>query len=325
MSKEQNARRKSREIQSLWGGFYFEAFRASNMLFYTLSAIESHKPEWKPTHPAGIRFIDYPGLPDLCLSFAISETGPDDLYGRTGAASQIAYIGWIVDILGTWEKKYRPKIEKDPPGSRIQFDALGDLTKIRNDVVHNYSIASRGHTGRCSTLKWFDPEEKIIFEVRHVLDFLHQVGVIGSGIFAPTKDQKYSIDTVHDEKTLLEWKPTPKLASVRVSLRETDPYLDLYVVFDNGFYCTIPYKFVALDGDLKKCRTSLLRGHHVDSDGNLRFDEGAILSSRELYKTALKGFDKRAPHGSARLGCMSGPWIMVDKKKKKKKKSPKLL
>ena len=309
MSGEANARRKSREILPLWGGFYFEAFRASNMLFYTLSAIESHKPKWEPSHPAAIRYISYPGLSNLCLSFAISETGPDDLYGRSGAAGQIAFKGWIIDILGAWERKYRPKIQNERPGSLIQFDALGDLTKIRNDVVHNYSIASKGHTGRCSTLKWFDPEEKIIFEVRHVLDFLHQVGVIGSGIFAPTINQKHSIDTFHDEKTLLEWKPTPKLASVRVSLRETDPYLDLYVVFDNGFYCTIPFRFVALDGDLKKCRASLLRGHHVDSDGNLRFDEGAILSSRELYKTALKGFDKNVQNRSFRLGYMNGPWI----------------
>ena len=54
-------------------------------------------------------------------------------------------------------------------------DPLGDLRRIRNNMLHG-GVATKDNAGGCKVLRWFKDGERIHVPLRHVLDFLNQMG-----------------------------------------------------------------------------------------------------------------------------------------------------
>ena len=88
----------------------------------------------------------------------------------------MAYKGWIAETYGLWENRWRNELKDvlNRAEVRPEMEAFGDLRRIRNDLLHN-GTASVKECGQCSILKWFKPGERIVFDTRHVLDFLNQM------------------------------------------------------------------------------------------------------------------------------------------------------
>jgi hypothetical protein len=57
---------------------------------------------------------------------------------------------------------------------------LGDLNKMRNDVVHHYGVATRENTGRCEKLRWFGIGKPIHVMPEHVAEFMGYLGRVHS-------------------------------------------------------------------------------------------------------------------------------------------------
>ncbi len=150
-----------------------EVLQASSMLLFLLSGIATSRRR-QYVQPGVARPLDLPGLPDLCISPSIVNVPDDDLYGAGGAAAQMAYKGWIAELYGLWEHRYRPELQASLGEDAIppEMDALGDLREIRNDLLHS-GTASAARCQKCSTLKWFKPGERMVFDTTHVLDFLN--------------------------------------------------------------------------------------------------------------------------------------------------------
>lgn len=299
--------KSDRELVSIWSGFYFETLRASSMLFHILSGLEGTRPQGSVPGPGRSRFIEFPGLPHLCTSVAITELDRDHLYGKSGIASRIAFKGWLFEIIEIWEHKYRKEIEETHSGSTSKLYALGDLTKIRNDIVHHSSKAKKGSADKCGVLEWFKPDEEIILEVRHVLDFLNQIGALNGSIF-DYEGRTHSIRTFYDKVSLLRWNPKPKLISVRTLFRDSDPYL--CAVFSNGLFGTFPVGFSSF-GDGAIPRRKELENARIDSDGNLLLGDGTTIMHRVVYESIVNNIFTSPENNSGLLENMPGPWVSM--------------
>ena len=91
---------------------------------------------------------------------------------------QLAYLGWIAAVDGTWEK-YRSNPPHDgslPYGQEATL--FGGLHKVRNDFLKNRGVAQVRNCGRCTVLEWFSDGDEIRFTLNHVFEFLHLLGGI---------------------------------------------------------------------------------------------------------------------------------------------------
>lgn len=81
---------------------------------------------------------------------------------------------WIVSVYALWEEEYRPRLAA-AHGRRLQdekYSLLGDLRRLRHDVVHHHGIATADYTGRCEVLGWFQLDEVIQVDGWHFGEFL---------------------------------------------------------------------------------------------------------------------------------------------------------
>lgn len=296
------------DLRLLWSSFYFEVLQATTMLFYLLSGIETNRPRDSVPIPGSGRFLSLPGLPGLCISPAISGRSDNDLYGRSGAAARIAFKGWLLEVWDIWEYNYRMTLRKTHDNATPQLGALGDLRHIRNDLLHHNAVATAKETGRCTVLHWFEPGDKMILEIRHVLDFLNQIGALLDGGHTGT-GQAHSLRIFHDERTLLAWNPKPKPISVRTGDGPVHPYLGLHIVFDNGLFGNVPYRFSPLNGSLES-RREALKEARIEADGNLMFADGTVLDYRQLYESIVSRVCNPS-EGSGVRGPVHGPWIRM--------------
>lgn len=84
---------------------------------------------------------------------------------------------WIASIFTAWEHEYRGRLA-DAYGvekAEVSADEFGDLRHMRNDVIHRHGLASAKNTGKCEVLKWFEPEQSIYIEDKHMIEFLERV------------------------------------------------------------------------------------------------------------------------------------------------------
>jgi hypothetical protein len=121
--------------------------------------------------PANLNWPKNPGwLPDeeRKLSEAVSQVqdqGPvEALLGRQR----------IVAVYALWEEEYRPRLAKARGRSLTEeiYPLLGDLRRLRNDVIHHHGIATADNAGHCEVLRWFQPGEVILVDGQHFGDFL---------------------------------------------------------------------------------------------------------------------------------------------------------
>lgn len=108
---------------------------------------------------------------------------PDEEWRLSEAVSQVqdngpveALLGrqWIVAVYALWEEEYRPRLAKARGRSQAEemYPLLGDLRRLRNDVVHHRGMATASGAGRCEVLRWFQPGEVILVDGQHFGEFI---------------------------------------------------------------------------------------------------------------------------------------------------------
>lgn len=171
------------------------------------------------------------------------------LFRRTapgGSMEQTAFKGWVAEVWYLWESSYRNQLRHDnremPGAIRPRHQVLGDLRHLRNDLFHN-GIAKRGEAGNCEVLRWFSEGERMHIRVRHIFDFLNQMGWLDENtphvISEPGKASTWRMDREVEPEG-----PTPALISVRpfVDPLQNDPRYryGASVAFENGVFGTTP-------------------------------------------------------------------------------------
>lgn len=132
----------------------------------------------------------YPGNPDPIWTLGI---GDPNLPGASPYAAmriseikvQIADGGelavrlghqWIVFLFALWDETYRPRLAAAHGCDKndIKAPILGDLRRLRNDVVHHAGIATTRNTGKCEVLQgWFQPGDLIVMTGHLYNEFIH--------------------------------------------------------------------------------------------------------------------------------------------------------
>jgi hypothetical protein len=125
--------------------------------------------------------------PDIYLSVGDPSTPEGRQYAvwrRSKALAQIARQGpaetmlgqqWIVYFFTAWEHEFRPRLAGacSCPPERLKFPLLGDLRRLRNDVVHHRGIATADNAGKMEVLEhWFHPGDVIYLHAEHFYEFL---------------------------------------------------------------------------------------------------------------------------------------------------------
>lgn len=301
--------------------FMYEVFQSTTMLLFVLSGISTTRQKHQLASGTAT-CIPLPGLPEICFSPCIINAPDDDLYGPAGAAAQLAYMGWIAEVFALWECRFRKELKESfgsdasiiPP----EFDAFGDLRRIRNDFLHNNRRASEGHTGQCKVLKWFKVDKKMVFSLNHVFDFLNQAGFlllahdherrVPASAYSPHNDHWYAYRQIvqHDRDELLNWKPEPRIISVRNHQDNQDlPYFKgVTVVFNNGLFAHIP--FGPLDSAEHQARLGKAK---ITADGNIQFNDGIVQHARSIYRDVVKTWCEPISMDEGPGGPVTGPWI----------------
>jgi hypothetical protein len=147
-------------------------------------------------------------------------------------------------------------------------------------------------------LKWFKPGERIILEMRHVLDFLNQMGFMTRtpGFLSHGPNAGWTVFPGMDED--LANRSVPRLVSLRASM---DQVLDdgsswhvVSVVFENGVFVDLPVCY-GNDGSTVQQRIDLFNKTSIDDNGNLRFANGLVKDRERLYEEAIKALSGKGP------------------------------
>jgi hypothetical protein len=123
----------------------------------------------------------YSGEPDDSvgkpyLSWLVTDLINEKL-GRDGTFSTQLSNAWITGLFSAWESRFRAAITKLLKlSSAVECDEMGDLRRMRNDILHGRGIASREHTGQCVSLRWFDIGDPIRVTSDHIYEFHKKIG-----------------------------------------------------------------------------------------------------------------------------------------------------
>lgn len=268
----------SSELSGLMLRFRRDVAVATNSLIFTLYGVNLVHRRNGTQIPNSFPTPDYPPL--RVIPF-VSENAPfRRRVAPGGPVEQFVLKAWVVETYSIWEHDYRNKLGRHfrqltPRGIRPEVDVLGDLGYIRGDLVHHKAVAKKC-AAKCSVLKWFSRGEQMHLEIRHVLDFLNQMGWI-------TERPIH----VNDDRVLMwvpfreQWTPAatvPRLASVRPIIADQLPCrLGMSIVFEDAIFGQIP---VVADNP-----PSDEQWQNIDIDGNghLRIPSGLVIPATQLY------------------------------------------
>ena len=307
----------------------YDIARATLHLFAILRGLEYVRQEQgnlyaqvMPEDQANTRFQLKPSYMDGHPMVADPHHPLDDLK-IGGAVEQLAYRAWIVDVFSRWEHGFRPQM-KEAAGTRgiyAQINVMNDLRYIRHDILHAHAIASNAQYNNCEVLRWFEHGQPMIFQMKHVLDAVHQMGwlrFIGGFTSDGSRVATWE-NTPRDE--LRRRQPVPKIISLKTQLvphHETNEiWAGFSIVYDNGFLTQpmFPTGRQASDqafDDLK----SLLEQVRITEDGDLTGPEPWLcMSGRRLYPAAIDQLERHArgdePPKYLPKDDLSGPWIKI--------------
>lgn len=267
-----------------------DTLETTTALFHALAGMNAVREGYStfPVNPGASLCTNVPYIDvDLCASI----TGPRFLE-REGRAEQLLFVGWIDQIYQAWEHFHRKEIfaATGPNSIPAEVDPVGDLRRIRNDLIHN-GEATEGQCGKCLILKWFDLGEVPILRLRHVFDFLNQMGLMGKAMFiAQSAGRLASASwTISGSEQTLRSRPTPDVISIRpIGCESNDPddlWPGLSLVFENGIHSVVrPQREGALPLEETK---DIIRRSEIDEQGGLRLGNGSVLSSAYLYRASL--------------------------------------
>lgn len=269
--------------RDLWYELLLEVTHTTFNLFCLLEGVSKLRGE---THTSIV-----PNLPRLRTRPTVIVPKASDMDVIHVDVEQLAYKGWVEQVYQAWERR-RTKLKETLGENAIcpEQDVLGNFGYIRNDVVHNDSIASKGNTGRCKVLKWFVPPQPIVFKIWHVFDFLNHLGWLSANAFhrKPGMGRGNLPSHVFYRWDLDENKPAdnPRLVSLRKS-RDHDgevgaERLMVSCVFDDGVFGCGPIDPSTITDDEFKTM-------HIGSDGDLRFEgSDRALPASGLYDLCVQ-------------------------------------
>lgn len=234
-----------RELTSILLKFYHEVTKTTTLLMYLIAGIENAYNNKRRV----VNAVDFspPNVSSIDIFPFLIGCDKEDLLGHGGEAEQMAYKAWVLQIYNNiWEGHSRNEYSQTSENPRAipwEIDAMGDFRHIRNDLVHNNGIATKKEIGKCKTLRWFKPGDKIVFGMCHVLDFLNQIGFLSRCPVNITDQQAHKGHIWYlkgHKQSLLEKASTAKIISVRIEQDKNPDTGDLQfpmeVVFDNGVF-----------------------------------------------------------------------------------------
>jgi len=229
----------------------------------------------------------------------------EPLFRRTapgGSMEQAVLKGWICDVYGLWESRYRTQLRRRirglPGAIRPEQQVIGDLGHIRNDLVHNDGVAKGKQVASCKVLRWFAEGERMQLRLRHVFDFLNQMGWLHEGpIFFKERGvaSYWFINRAGDVED-----PPPALISVRPAVHpeQEDPRhrFEAGMVFENGLFGRTPMGPEHEESEEREKETmEKWKGMTVNADGDLDVPGVGTASAAALYRSHLEGERRAAP------------------------------
>lgn len=228
-------------------------------------------------------------LLDIDMIPVVQGDDLNDWLKPEGEVEQMAFKGWIQQIYCIWEDRHRKLLKKAFGGRDILLETsvMGDFRRIRNDLIHN-GVASKERVGKCEILKWFKPGDPIILGMRHVFDFLNQMGFLDSYWILKPETKKSN-----------DKKPLPKLISIRPLIdndleqagsipfsKEKHYRYVVSVVFENGVFCNVPF-IDCIEALSTEEKDKLFKKVEIDENGNLSFPNGCNIQASSLYDACI--------------------------------------
>lgn len=271
----------NKELVELYQSVSLEIVGATAGLFYLLKGIEDMGAECIRPAPVLRDLIIYPVS-------GLAKGSADFSYG--GTMCQLAFRGWLDKVLhGIWEphrSKIKDVVKKYGIGEMPpELEFMDSFRKVRNDLTHNKGEASRDY-------KWFKKGELIILSLDFVIEFLHEMGTIGSPFW---------LSKFIREEELESYSPSNvQLVSFRkhvVNEKESTKYL-VSCVFSDGMLGT-----GSLKGDISR---SVFLDGKMDERGDIAFSGGLKLRARNLYDSCKSSLPSQGG-----LPSMPGPEFIL--------------
>jgi hypothetical protein len=119
------------------------------------------------------------GSPQAAESFVWQSWEVVGLPARLGGDGHVAGdLGrqWLVMVASLWNDEFRTRFAEASEVDRFDDAGLGDINKMRNDIIHHSAVATARNTGRCETFRWFLAGETIHPRAVHVANFMSYIG-----------------------------------------------------------------------------------------------------------------------------------------------------
>ncbi|MXY38593.1 MAG: hypothetical protein F4160_05475 [Rhodospirillaceae bacterium] len=260
--------------------FVYKSVLATCKLFYLLESVQT-APD---LNPESLDFAPCPLSVALEIRPVNKAPDPASIWGTEGMLAQLAYVGWMAEIDGAWTKYRESKPHGDSGNLKhgIETELMGDFHKVRNDIVKNGAIA-QSKTGNCKVLDWFNKGEQIILKVRHVVDFLHKLGVW------------YGNDMLHARtSSWLKWRfradgwRSSTIVSHRAEIQQQEGkwVLALSVAFADGVCGCYAIEVAETADELKQRRDRLATARQCDY--RLVLDDGEEVPLHGFHEKARK-------------------------------------
>ena len=310
--------RLGKKLSVVWTAFQHDVNVATHSLLYVLDSVHVlHLAErerlFRNADVPGTRFkdfesllraagdIDFPrGYPRLR---AFPRVFREPLCYRSapdGPMEDFMFRGWIYEVWDLWESRYRSRLKRvdDDTGTfRPLQGVLGDLRHIRNNLIHG-GVARKDQAARCTVLRWFRSGEHMRVRLRHILDFLNQMGWLQQGRVLTLESGRMSFWQI--DRSRSDPSPTPSLISVRpmVDMQEQDPvfHYQASVVFEDGVFGQFAMgpsrREVRAEARDRSDRWMRMM---VTKTGDLCVPGLTIIPASDLYQEALYGKTRRHP------------------------------
>jgi hypothetical protein len=145
-----------------------------------------------PKVPGAQMFVGQ-GDPNLPESRVYSAWPVDQLEGKLGDKGLVAVeLGrqWVVAVFAYWESAFRKRFAAalGVPWNAVIDPMMGDIRRLRNDIVHHSALATREEFGKCEILgHWAKVGEPIVLTTDQVIEFMDHFGLVTTGgLFAPS-------------------------------------------------------------------------------------------------------------------------------------------
>jgi hypothetical protein len=154
-----------------------------------------------PRAPGARMFVGQgdPNQPESRVYSAWPLDQLEELLGDKGHVAVELGRQWIVTVFAYWESAFRKRFADalGVPLDAVLDPMLGDIRRLRNDIVHHFAVATREQFGKCELLgHWATVGEPIVVTSDQVIEFMDHFGLVTKGgrfvpsTWAPTIDAR---------------------------------------------------------------------------------------------------------------------------------------